>query len=76
MENIVEQNEHYSKVYSQCGHIVVCNSKMHEKNVLNRKFAQIYFEDKDGDDKHYINLTDDAIDALIKVLKNAKTKSV
>jgi hypothetical protein len=74
-KNISEQTEHYTKVYSQCGYIIVCNSKMHEKNVLDRKTAQISLEDGEGDTLDYLNLTDDAIDALIEALKNAKTKT-
>jgi hypothetical protein len=73
MKNVVEQNKHFTKIYSQCGYITVCNSKMGEKNILDRSFAQLSIEDTDGSDMYYINLTDEAIDALIKALKNAKT---
>jgi len=73
-KNISEQTEHYTKVYSQCGYVFICNSKMNEKSVLDRKTAQISIEDNEGNTAHYLNLTDDAIDALIMALKNAKTK--
>ena len=74
-QNFTEQNEYYTKIYSQCGYITVCNSTMNSERVLDRKFAQIYLEDREGDCLRYLNLTDCAIDALILALQDAKTKS-
>ena len=72
----IDKNEHRTIVYSQLGRVVVCNSRMHEEKVSDRRFAQIALEDRDGEHAHYVNLTDEAIDSLIEALNDAKTKVI